>query len=120
MNKLALLGLSAAGLLLGTACGPNCQNTCNQVYTQCNIQKAGQTQEELFRECVSECNAAMQESGEQGAYNPEQRRSSNEPLTLENDQQAAAWMDCVWNHAPDATPEQCEELDPSTGYCAPI
>lgn len=120
MNKLAMLALAAGGLLLGTACGPNCQNTCNQVYVQCNTQKAGQTQEQLLRECISECTTAMQESGELGDYNPEQRRVSNEPITLENDQQAAAWMDCVWNHAPDASAEQCDEIDPTVGYCAPI
>ncbi len=118
--RIVLMALGAGALLVGTACGPNCQNTCEQIYVQCNIQKAGRAQDELLRTCVDQCEAAMRISGVQGDYNPEQRRTSNAPIELENDQQAAAWMDCVWNHAPDATPEQCADLDPASGFCAPI
>lgn len=120
MRTLALLTLSIGGLVLGVACGPNCQNTCDQVYVQCGIQKAGRTTDDLLDTCVQECEQAMRESGPLGDYNPEQRRASNLSIELENDQQAVAWMDCVWNHAPDGTPEQCDDLDPSTGFCAPI
>ncbi|MCB9670100.1 MAG: hypothetical protein H6734_11555 [Alphaproteobacteria bacterium] len=120
MKRAWMLVLGAAGLSLGVACGPNCQNTCEQVYTQCNIQKAGRSQDELLRTCLDQCEGALKKSGDLGDYQPEQRRTSNAPITLENDAQAAAWMDCVWNHAPDASAEQCDEIDPSNGYCAPI
>lgn len=120
MRTLGLLTVAAATLALSVGCGPNCQNTCAQVYAQCGIQKAGRTALELENTCVDECNAALTENGDLGDFNPLERRSSNADIMLENDQQAVAWMDCVWEKAPDATPEQCMDLDPSTGFCAPI
>lgn len=106
------------GLLIG--CGPTCQSTCRRVYVDCGIEKTGQSQSELIGDCQRECQAALNVAGELGEYEPDIRRTTAESIVLENDSQAAAWMDCVWDHAPDATPEQCLELDPRTGYCAPI
>lgn len=114
---LVALGVSLVGLV---ACGPNCQNTCDQVYNACSIDKPGQTKSELLGSCNDECNSALQNSGDLGEYDPFARRSSSQSITLENEAQAAAWMDCVWFYAPDATPEQCADLDPSAGFCAPI
>ena len=117
MGALLGLGISLIGLV---ACGPNCQNTCDQVYNACSIDKPGQTKSELLRDCNNECNSALQNSGEMGEYDPFARRSSSQSITLENETQAAAWMDCVWFYAPDASPDQCADLDPSSGFCAPI
>lgn len=105
-------------LLMG--CGPTCQNTCRQVFVTCAIEKTGQSQNELIGDCTRECEAAMARAGDQGDYEPDIRRTTAESIQLETDAQAAAWMDCVWDHAPDGTPEQCLDLDPRTGYCAPI
>ena len=102
-------------------CGPTCQSTCNQIWRVCGVpDPAGRDVQELARACERECEAALRVSGEIGDYEPEERRTVAEAITLDNDTQAAAWMDCVWNHAPDGTPEQCEDLDPRSGYCAPI
>lgn len=120
MKPLLYVAAGAIGLAALVGCGPNCQNTCDQVYSVCGITKTGQTTRELVQRCVTECDAAMQQAGELGDYQPEARRSSAVSIELENEVQAAAWMDCVWNHAPDGTPEQCADLDPSSGFCAPI
>ena len=120
MIRSILLGLMAGVVGVLTACGPNCQKTCDQVYNVCGIDKPGQSKEELILSCVNECNSALQSSGDLDGYQPDSRRSSSESIVLDNETQAAAWMDCVWKHAPDGTPEQCEELDPRSGYCAPI
>ncbi|MEZ4322643.1 MAG: hypothetical protein R3F61_34570 [Myxococcota bacterium] len=115
----ALLGLGVSvGALV--ACGPNCQNTCEQVYNVCGIQKPGQDTEELLRDCRNECDDALRKTGDIGEYDPFARRVSSQSIVLENDAQAAAWMDCVWFHVPDGTPEQCADIDPASGYCAPI
>jgi hypothetical protein len=120
MRALAWLTLGAAGFLALVGCGPNCQSTCDQIYNACGIIKPGQTTQELVGRCNEECESALRESGELGDYNPNTRRSSAASIDIENEVQAAAWMDCVWFIAPDATPEQCADLDPSSGYCAPI
>lgn len=114
-----LAGLVCA-LLAG--CGPDCQSTCNRIYqpSECGIAKPGRTSNELTRSCISECNSALQSPGTLGDYDPTRRRSSSAAIILENEKQAAAWMDCVWDVAPDATPAQCADLDPASGYCAPI
>ncbi|MCB9677071.1 MAG: hypothetical protein H6737_18280 [Alphaproteobacteria bacterium] len=118
-SLVALAGLGGAFVVL-VGCGPNCQSTCEHVYNTCGIEKPGQDQRELTRDCVYECETALKNSGELGEYNPNQRRSTSESIVLENDAQATAWMDCVWFIAPEGTPEQCEDLDPRSGYCAPI
>lgn len=120
MKALAYLGGVALGFMALIGCGPTCQNTCSLVYNDCGITKPGQDTPELLRRCNQQCTAALKEPGELGNYNPDVRRSSAATIQLENEVQAAAWMDCVWARAADATPEQCQELDPTSGYCAPI
>lgn len=115
-----MVALGASGVAALVGCGPNCQNTCDQIYNVCGIDKPGQTAAELVRDCVSECEGALRESGEIGDYDPNRRRASAASIRIENETQAAAWMDCVWFRAPDGTPDQCADLDPTSGYCAPI
>ncbi len=118
-------GLFGLGVLVSVVaglvgCGENCQSTCDQVYNVCGIEKPGQTRQELLRDCRNECTDALRQSGPIGDYDPNRPRSSSESIEIVNDEQAAAWIDCVWATAPDGTPEQCEDLDPRSGFCAPI
>ncbi|MEZ4241548.1 MAG: hypothetical protein R3F59_36455 [Myxococcota bacterium] len=49
-----------------------------------------------------------------GDYNPYNRANPSDPPQLENERQAAAWMECVWS-------TDCEQLMPTTGgICAPV
>lgn len=104
---LGLLSIGAAG------CGPDCQSTCNKLYQteQCNIQSPGQTQSTLLSECTEMCELALETPGEIGRYNPSEYTPSSQSIELENDKQAAVWMDCVSEFS-------CELLN--DGYCAPV
>jgi hypothetical protein len=99
--------------LLATACGPNCQSTCNRLYqeNECNIQSAGASRSELVKICNDECEAALDTPGELGDYDPHVYTPKSVTTSLENDQQAAAWMDCI-------DVKSCELL--ADGYCAPV
>ncbi len=112
MRKLFLA--SALGLVtLATACGPTCQSTCDRLYLEssCNIQRAGRTLDELIGYCMGECEAALNEPGELGDYDPYERSGSGVSVTLGNEKQAAVWMECV-------AAQDCSRLE--DGYCAPI
>jgi len=60
---------------------------------------------------MDECESALKIPGEVGNYTPNEYTPASEPVTLENDHQAAVWMDCV-------AETSCEFLD--GGYCAPV
>lgn len=102
-----------AGSLFAAGCGPNCQSTCNTLYqeNECNIQSAGASRSELLKICNKECNLALSTPGELGDYKPHEYTPKSVTTELENDQQAAAWMDCV-------EAKDCTLL--SDGYCAPV
>ncbi len=123
MRETLLFGLMGAlGALVG-GCGHDCQDTCRHVYDQaeCNIIKPGAKAEDLIRTCIAECETAMSKNGELGDYTPYSHSPAFENLTLANEKQAALWIDCVWDAAPDAGPSGgCSDLDPATGICAPI
>ena len=95
------------------ACGPDCQSTCNRLYQkdQCSLPTTGSSVDEKVKYCLSECNSALETPGTQGEYNPNNETSSSERPELTNDQQAAAWMDCIDNTA-------CQNLE--SNFCAPI
>ncbi len=115
------LGVLGTSLAVLVGCGPNCQSTCDQIYNVCGIVPEGQSAAEAQRDCRQECEDAMRNTGEVGDYDPFQRRSgSGQSIVLENEAQAVLWMDCVFTQAPDGTPEQCAQLDPRSGFCAPI
>lgn len=85
----------AAALLAG--CNRNCQNSCSRIYDDCGISLPGLTQADSVSECLASCEGAMRNAGTLGDYNPLGRNISGETHTLENEIQAASWIDCVWD-----------------------
>jgi hypothetical protein len=112
MKALTALVMAAA---LFAGCDKNCQETCSKIYdgSECGIQPGGQQASELQRECVSRCTAALQNTGPMGDYDPNTPRDPQDPKTITNEKQAAAWMDCV-------AARSCDDLEPAIGYCEPI
>ena len=108
-----ILGAIAA---LSSGCEENCQSTCGRIYNQseCGISVSGVPVKTLRDSCVTECETALKNAGEMGSYNPRNRANPIDPPELENERQAAAWMDCVWS-------VECVDLEPSGGgMCPPI
>jgi hypothetical protein len=104
----ALLALAVGG------CDQNCQNTCSRIYdpSQCAVQISGVEWTSSRSDCEEACETALTRAGQMGDYNPYNRPNPSDPPELENERQAAAWMECVWT-------VECAELDPTTGICAP-
>lgn len=106
-------------------CGETCQSTCDHVYaeSECGVTKQGWKPGELIDYCVDQCDDALQIAGSMDDYEPYEHISSQDAdgLQLANETQAAAWIDCVWDTAPDPGYQaSCENLDPPGGICAPI
>ena len=108
--------LAAAGLV---GCAQHdCHTSCSKLFGdgdgECAIQVPGHAdangQAEIEQQCEGYCDAAMNQSGAVGDYDPNVRASGNEDVGLENDAQAALWMDCI-----DDT--DCADLN--NNYCAP-
>ena len=102
--------LLSGGLGLGlTGCGTNCQSACGRAFrtSECNVIRPGQTQEDLYSNCVLECQRALRRPGDLDGYEPDQ--PAGESVILDNERQAAVWMDCVEETS-------CENL--SDRYCA--
>ncbi len=117
----------AVSLFIG-GCGNDCQSTCTKLYGNApncgdpsgekgtesyfaGLVTYGQTREKKTRQCMDACEGALEVPGELGDYAPTEYTPSDVPVTLENDHQAAVWMDCVESHS-------CENL--ASGYCAPV
>ena len=117
-------------LTLGiSGCGTDCQSACTKLYgTAPNCGQAngddskaegyfggligpGQTQEKMNRQCMKECENALDKPGDAGDYDPNTYTPATETVTLENDEMAALWMDCV-------EAQSCENL--ADGYCSPV
>jgi hypothetical protein len=98
---------------LSAGCGPSCQNTCNKIYqpSECNIERAGRTPDQLVDRCLEECEGALANPGPLGTYDPQNSRGSADEFEITTDHQAAAWMDCV-------TATSCENLQKN--FCPPI
>lgn len=95
-------------------CGPNCQSTCQRLYgdaPNCAIQRAGRDAEELIDYCMTQCETAMETPGDLGEYDPLVAQGQNESITIDNEKQAALWMDCI-------SESDCSRF--SDGYCAPV
>ena len=123
------LSFVAAGALFVSGCGNDCQSSCTKLYgtTTDNCGDArgekgtesyfqglvnyGQSREKKNRQCMDECEGALERPGEVGDYSPTEYTPSDEATELENDRQAALWMDCVDSHS-------CDNL--ASGYCAPV
>ncbi len=110
MRSLLLL---APVVLFATDCGPDCQSSCDKLFgdqgEQCNIQIPDTTQQEMLRECVAHCDDALARNGEVDGYDPN-RRPTGAEISLENEKQAALWMDCIAETSCDLLKE---------GICAP-
>ena len=112
--KVMLWAVMGVGML--SACGDrNCQDSCRRVYdpNECGIQIEGIGWEEMIDRCSERCEAALLQPGEMGSYDPYLIYNASDPPELESDKQAAAWMDCVWDN-------ECADLEPPAGTCAPI
>ena len=118
MRVATLLMTFAAALASGCA-GPDCYTSCEKIFGdgegECNIQIPGKEgasgREEMINSCLAHCEAAMKRNGDIGTYSPNERTSSGDDVSLDNEKQAALWMDCV-----DET--SCDNLNKN--YCAPV
>jgi len=110
----ATLVAALAALGLG-GCGYNCQSTCFRIYdpSACAVVIPGSTPEALKRSCISECDEALSGVGTMGGYDPRTQGNPQIATVLENERQAAEWMDCVWE-------AECTQLQPPGGICHPI
>ncbi|MBW2255926.1 MAG: hypothetical protein JRI25_15190 [Deltaproteobacteria bacterium] len=114
MRAVISLGLGM-GVLLSSGCGPNCQSTCQQIFDEtqpnCGIRIPGRDSAESISDCISACEGALQYPGDVGDYNPFEPNVTGSSVNLDNEKQAAIWMECVEQTA-------CEDI--ADGFCAPI
>ena len=109
----------AASLLLvlstvvASGCGPDCQSSCQKLYASddggCNLPTPGRDQDEAIADCLDECEGAMQTPGNVGAFDPNTPQSGT-VAELENEKQAALWMDCI---------QQADCVRIADGLCQP-
>ena len=112
---LLLAGLGAT--LIG--CATDCQTSCEKIWAETECGKTVQdpnvyddaTREARIAECTTLCRSAMLKHGEAGSYEPNLAVSQSASPCLDNDRQAAMWMDCVEQAS-------CETL--AKNVCAPI
>ncbi|MDP2312307.1 MAG: hypothetical protein Q8P41_05335 [Pseudomonadota bacterium] len=105
--------------VLATGCGPDCYSSCEKIFGdssgECDIQIPGKVGEsgrqDMISQCVSHCERAMRRNGDVGDYTPNERASGDDDISLENEKQAALWMDCV-------AETSCDNLN--SNYCAPV
>jgi hypothetical protein len=101
--------------LFAGGCGPDCQSSCDKIFgdqaDQCGIAVPGKEASEMISECVAHCESAMKRNGDIGDYDPDERASGDDDISLENEKQAALWMDCV-------AETSCDNLNKN--YCAPV
>ena len=92
----------------------DCYTSCDKLFGdaagQCLIVVPGRTAQEMTNDCVASCDHALARAGELGSYNPDERSSGADDISIDNEQQAAAWMDCIHDTS-------CDLL--KTNYCAP-
>ena len=112
-SGLGLVAVASVGLA-ASGCGPDCQSTCNRLFSQneCDIQRPGAKREVLLSTCEERCELALTKPGEADPdYNPADKMPpslESESSIVETDEEAAMWMDCV-------AETSCELLD--EGYC---
>lgn len=104
---------------LASGCGPDCYSSCEKIFgdaaDECDIQIPGKEGEsgrqEMISQCVAHCESALSNNGDIGDYTPNERASGDDDIALENEKQAALWMDCV-------SETSCDNLNKN--YCAPV
>jgi len=93
----------AASLILtlavfATGCGPDCQSSCQKLYASddggCALNTPGRDPDEAIADCLDECELAIRTPGNVGSYDP-RTPTSGTVVELENEKQAALWMDCI-------------------------
>ena len=112
----ALILLTAA---LSACESADCLSSCEKIWggqsDQCNIQDesilSDADRQAQINGCKSSCQTALMRYGDLGGYEPNQKRAQSEVVCLENEQQAAVWIDCVAATA-------CADLE--ANYCAPV
>ena len=116
----AILFLGFGLTMMASACGPDCQSTCEKLYSkagECQFTSAGDAEGQVnYGRCMETCTDAIATPGEAGDYNPYEKTPSSEAQAVElnTDQKAAMWMDCV-------NEKSCELLKTTSGrFCAPI
>lgn len=101
--------------LFAAGCGPDCRSSCEKIFgdqaDDCNIPIPGKDASEMISECVAHCESAIKRNGDIGDYDPNERASGDDDIALENEKQAALWMECV-------AETSCDNLDKN--YCAPV
>lgn len=126
MRSLVPFALLAAPALLA-ACGPTCAQTCERYLaeTECDAAPDAISVEEALAGCNAQCNRAMATPGPRPAdgdprFNPGVAGTfTGDPSNaLRNDQEAAAWMDCVWSFTDLA--ECRRELSSDVQACVPV
>ena len=98
MRIVATLAILAVSVF-ATACGPDCQSSCQKLYGSisngdCNLPTPGSSAEDRTESCMDECVYAINRPGNIGSFDPS-TPSSGTVAVLENEQQAALWMDCI-------------------------
>jgi hypothetical protein len=103
----AALAVAVAG------CDKNCQNSCQKIFdaTECGLNPGGQSEEDWEQSCMEECEAALENAGSMGVYDPYVGDRTDQPDELTNERTAAAWMECVAD-------VECADLE--RGVCHPI
>jgi hypothetical protein len=111
MRLFATIATLTFSTLVLQACGSNCQQACARAFdeSQCAVKIPGEDADDLFSECTRECTVALRTPGDTKNYDPDERNVSGKTVTLDNEQQAAVWMDCVEGTS-------CEDLN--DGYCS--
>jgi len=102
-------------LLLLSSCylSTPCQEPCRKLYSdsECGIQRAGRTQDELVENCLDECQEAYSQSGDVGDYDPFMLTDSSVSVSLDNRAQQELWAECI-------AETSCDRIN--DGYCAPV
>ena len=96
-------------------CLTSCQKIWGDQSGQCNLQDesilSDADRQDQINSCKSSCQTALARYGDLGGYEPNQKRQQSDTVCLENEQQAAVWIDCV-------TATACEDLQ--SNWCAPV
>ena len=96
--RLAAPFLLVVATLTAPGCGPDCQSSCQKLYSAddggCRLPTPGRDADEAIDDCLDECELAINTPGSLGGYDP-YTPSSGTVVELENEKQAAVWMDCI-------------------------
>ena len=85
------MSIALCTTILASACGPDCQTTCEKLYAQggeCEFTSAGdEFGVKNFARCTEACENAIKTPGDAGDYNPQEKTPSSQSIELENERQ---------------------------------